>query len=338
MKKLFLLLALSLASISFGESNYKSLHLVAPEYREAVKDFIVDITTDEQIAQLQKTYLEEAKNPKVKPTQKITAPATKNQPKVDMYMFKPKNATSKKLPLIYHTHGGGYILGTALQNTDLLDKMANDNNAIVITVEYRLATEAPFPADVNDAYHGLSYVLKNSDRYGIDADKVILTGESAGGGLATRLGLMARDKKEHKISGQILVFPMLDYRTGTEEDIYKNEYAGEFTWTAASNRTGWSKLRGNKTISEKEMPYFSPALAKDVSNSPKTFIITGDLDLFVNENIDYANKLIKAGVSTELHVIPGMVHGYMLLLPDSEQSLQYEELKNRAIQKMFDGK
>ena len=206
---------------------------------------------------------------------------------------------------------------------------------LLVSVEYRLATESPFPADVEDAYHGLAYIFDNADKLGIDKNKIILMGDSAGEGLATRLGLLTRDRKKYNLAGQILIYPMLDYRAGTSVSPYNSSLTGEFVWTAKSNKFGWSKLRGNKNISENEMPYFSPAMAKDVSNSPKTFMIVGTLDLFVNEDIDYANKLVQAGIETELHVIPGIVHAYESLIPNSPQALEFVRLRNNAIQKMI---
>lgn len=326
----------ALSILVLGEENYKSLYLVAPEYKEVVKTWTESVNSDEVLRARQKIILQNENNNKTRPSQKIVVPASKEQPEVFIYLYKPANMKKgEKLPTIYYTHGGGYILGSANMYSDNLTKIANDNNVILVSVEYRLATEAPFPADVEDAYHGLAYIFDNADKLGIDKNKIILMGDSAGGGLATRLGLLTRDRKKYNLVGQILIYPMLDYRTGTSASPYNSSLTGEFVWTAESNQFGWTKLRGNKNISEIKMTYFSPAMAKDVSNSPKTFMIVGTLDLFVNEDIDYANKLIQAGVETELHVIPGVVHAYENLIPNSPQALEFVRLRNNAIQKMI---
>lgn len=325
-----------LSILVLGEENYRSLYLVAPEYKEAVKSTTASIDNDKLLKDRQTLILQNQNNNKTKPSEKVVVPAINGQPEVSLYIYRPASMKKgEKLPTIYYTHGGGYILGTANMYSDKLTDLVNENNVILVSAEYRLATEATFPADVEDAYRGLAYIFDNANKLGIDKNKIILMGDSAGRGLATRLGLLTRDRKKYNLVGQILIYPMLDYRTGTSASPYNSSLTGEFVWTAKSNQFGWAKLRGNKNISEKEMPYFSPAMVKDVSNSPKTFMIVGTLDLFVNEDIDYANKLIQAGVETELHVIPGVVHGYQNLVPTSPQALEFTRLRNAAIQRMI---
>lgn len=334
-KKIILFLIFSLSILVLGEQDYKSLYLVAPEYKDIVKTWTRSIDNEKIAEENQKFILENENNNKTKPSEKIVVPASNGQPEVFIYLYKPANMKKgEKLPAVYYTHGGGYILGSANMNSDNLNKFVNDNNVVLVSVEYRLSTEAPFPADLEDAYQGLTFVFDNADKLGIDKNKIILMGDSAGGGLAARLGLLTRDRKIYNLAGQILIYPMLDYRTGTDASPYDSSLTGEFVWTAKSNQYGWAKLRGGQNISEKEMPYFSPAMAKDVSNSPETFIIVGTLDLFVNEDIDYANKLIQAGVETELHVVPGVVHTYENLIPTSPQALEFVRLRDAAVQKM----
>ena len=218
---------------------------------------------------------------------------------------------------------------------DSLQALADQQQAAVVSLEYRLATEAPFPADLRDAYHGLSYVYHNAAQHGIDSERVVLMGESAGGGLAARLALYTRDKGEFTPEGQVLIYPMLDYRTGTTASPYRNTVAGEFVWTPNANRYGWSTLRGGQTIASAQMPYFSPAMAKDLRDLPPTFMMVGDLDLFVNEDIDYANRLIQSGVPTELHVIPGVFHAFEMVNPQAEKTRNYLHWRSKAIARMF---
>ena len=151
----------------------------------------------------------------------------------------------------------------------------------------------------------------------MDKDNIVIEGESAGGGLTARLGLYNRDKGEVPLTGQVLVYPMLDYRTGGKDDIYNNEYAGEFIWTKENNVFGWGQLieGQEKELPAEEMIYFSPATATvdQLKGLPETFMIVGSLDLFCNEDMDYARKLMQAGIYTELYVEPGVPHAYEYL-------------------------
>ncbi|UOO80929.1 alpha/beta hydrolase [Uruburuella testudinis] len=322
-------------SLSVAAQDLKTLHRLAPEYQSTAPQWTADISDDAEVARRNAGFKSAAESG-VQPGQKIIVPAADGQPAVDLYVYRPQKAAAV-LPVIYFIHGGGYIMGNARQNNAALADLAERNQAAVVSVEYRLATEAPFPADLQDAYHGLSHIYRHAAALGLDASRLILMGESAGGGLAARLALYTRDQGEFTPAGQVLIYPMLDHRTGTDRSPYRNPDAGEFVWTAASNRFGWNKLRGNQRISNAQMPYFSPAAAKNLRGLPPAFIAVGDLDLFVNEDIDYANRLIQAGVPTELHVIPGVFHAFEIIVPDSPQTAQYRELRRNAIQGMLRG-
>ena len=126
--------------------------------------------------------------------------------------------------------------------------------------------------------------------------------------MAAALALLTRDRGEYRLAFQHLVYPMLDDRTCTTTD--PNPYAGEFIWTPASNRFGWTSLLGAEPGGTDVSPYAAPARAADLAGLPPTYIATGALDLFVDENLEYAHRLIRAGVPTELHVYPGAVHGF----------------------------
>lgn len=331
-EKLLIILAL-LFSFSVFAHDVKTLDKVDPQYREAAKKWAVDLGDAKVREQFQKINAQSAIS-SAQPAEHWIAPTKDGLPAVNLYVYKPKNVLGK-LPVIYFIHGGGYVLGNAKMAGDSLQDLADRQKAAVVSLEYRLAIEAPFPADLDDAYHGLSYVYQNAERHGLDNTRVVLMGESAGGGLAARLALYTRDKGEFTPAGQILIYPMLDYRTGTAESPYHNKGVGEFVWTAHANRIGWSTLRGSKFISPKEMPYFSPSVAGNLKGLPNTFIVVGDLDLFVNEDIDYANRLIQAEVPTELHVIPGVFHAFEMINPTAEQTQNYFNWRTRAITKMF---
>lgn len=335
MKKcLFSALALALGfAVSVSAQEPKTLHLVDPDYRESAKNWLVDFSDANVRAQFQHNNIQRAQQ-SAEPDEHWIVPAEGKEPAVSLYVYKPKNHKGS-LPVIYFTHGGGYVLGNAKMAGDSLQALAEQQHATVVSVEYRLAVEAPFPADLQDAYRGLRYLYQNASKLGIDNRRVVLMGESAGGGLAASLALFTRDQGEFAPEGQVLIYPMLDYRTGTPQSPYHNDMAGEFVWTAAANRHGWDTLRGGQTITDAQMPYFSPANAGDLSGLPAAFIMVGDLDLFVNEDIDYANGLIQSGVATELFVIPGVFHAFEHANPQAEKTQNYLQWRSKAIDAMF---
>ena len=254
---------------------------------------------------------------------------------VTLYVFEPDTLTTEKLPVIYYMHGGGYIMGDARMNENVLKDIANKNNVKIISVEYTLATELPFPQDLEDAYVGLKYLFENAESLGINEKKVAIMGESAGGGLAARLSLKVRDEGEYHLIGQILIAPMLDYRTGGDHCPYKNDYVGEFVWTKASNQFAWKVLAGDKMIPKDQIPYFSPIMASNFKGIPKTFIIVGGLDLFVDENISFAKKLLEAGVKVDLNVISGVFHLFQSIKPNSKKAKFFVELRDKYIEQLF---
>ena len=148
---------------------------------------------------------------------------------------------------------------------------------------------------------------------GVDPARIVVMGESAGGGLAAALALMARDRGGPSLAGQVLIYPMLDWRTGGPDDLYRNRHTGEFVWTRAKNRYGWEALRGDYRAEDERKAWFSPALAEDLSGLPPAYISTGALDLFLDEDLDYARRLIDCGVQTELHVYPGAIHAFEMV-------------------------
>ena len=154
-------------------------------------------------------------------------------------------------------------------------------------------------------------------------------GESAGGGLAAALALLARDRGEYSIAFQHLIYPMLDDRTGTETP---HPYAGEYLWTPANNMFGWSALLSVAPGSAGVSPYAAAARAADLAGLPPAFIATGALDLFVEEDIEYARRLIRAGVPVELHVYPGAFHGFDLS-PDARVAQEARRISVAALRR-----
>jgi triacylglycerol lipase len=236
-----------------------------------------------------------------------TVPGPKGAPDIELRIMKPAGAKGP-LPVIYHIHGGGYVLGTAKDYEPLNRPLVPILQCALVTVEYRLAPESPHPGPVEDCYAGLKWVFENADKEGFDASRIGVKGESAGGGLAAALALLARDRGEYSLAFQHLIYPMLDDRTGTSSE--PHDYAGDFIWQKEGNRFGWASLLGQEPGGPNVSPYAAPARATDLAGLPPSFIYTGALDLFVEEDIEYARRLIRAGVPTELHVYPGSFHGF----------------------------
>lgn len=238
---------------------------------------------------------------------RIAGPA--GAPEVAIALFRPP-ALERPGPAILHIHGGGYVTGS-VDSVDVRQReLCAALNRPIVSVDYRLAPETPFPGPLEDCYAALAWMCGHGGEHGISADGIVLKGESAGGGLAAALALLARDRGEFAPIHQHLTYPMLDDRTGSTRT--PAPFAGEFVWTAADNRFGWSALLGREPGSADVSPYAAPARATDLSGLAPAFISCGALDLFAAECLDYAGRLTAAGVPTELHLFPGGFHGFDL--------------------------
>ena len=231
---------------------------------------------------------------------------------IELYHFDP-NPGAQGQAALYHVHGGGMILGTAKDMQAGPSAMAAALQIPVISVEYRLAPEAPFPGPQQDCLDGLTWLAAHAAELGIDPARIAIVGESAGGGLAAATVLMARDTGGPKLAAQVLVYPMLDHRTGSEACRWNNRSTGEFLWNRAANQFGWEALRGDYPAEDARKGWFSPALADDLSGLPPTLLLTGSLDLFFDEDLDYARRLVDAGVPVELHSYPGAIHAFNMM-------------------------
>lgn len=217
-------------------------------------------------------------------------------------------------PGIYHTHGGGMIMGDRFVGLDHLLGWITELDAVVVTVEYRLAPEFPDPYPVRDCYAGLVWTAEHAEELGIDPDRLIIAGASAGGGLAAGTALIARDEDGPTLAGQVLIYPMLDDRDRT---VSTAQMDGVGVWDRSSNVTGWSALLGDRRGTDDVSVYAAPARATDLSGLPPAFIDCGSAEVFRDEDVAYATALWHAGVQAELHVWPGGFHGFDLMAPHS---------------------
>ena len=233
-------------------------------------------------------------------------------PDVRLVVIDPPSE-AKDRAAILHLHGGGMVVGSATLAGLNKWPLAQEHDCVIVSVDYRLAPETPFPGPQMDNYAGLEWLAGHADELGVDPARIVVMGESAGGGLAASLAQMARDRGGPKLAGQVLVYPMLDCRTGGPECPYRNRHTGEWLWTREKNGFGWGALRGNYSPSDARKGWFSPALADDLAGLPPAYIVTGALDLFLDEDLDYARRLIDAGVPCELHVYPGAIHAFEMV-------------------------
>jgi acetyl esterase/lipase len=231
----------------------------------------------------------------------------KDAPDVPVRVYEPTSVLDRT-GCVFHIHGGGYVMGTAAGLAPLHRKMSAELDCVVVSVEYRLAPETSFPGNIEDCYAALAWVFDSSSELNIDPQRIGVMGESAGGGLAASLALLARDRREYPLAFQHLIYPMLDDRTCVTQE--PHPFAGLAVWTAADNLFGWSALLGAAPGAEDVSPYAAAARVKNLAGLPQTFMSTAALDLFVDEDIEYAHGLIRAGVPVELHVYPRAFHGF----------------------------
>lgn len=229
-------------------------------------------------------------------------------------------------PAVLHLHGGGLIIGSAAQGDRLCRRIADELGAVAISVDYRLPPEHPYPTPLDDAEAGLRWLAAQPD---VDPARIAVIGESAGGGLAASLALRARDRGEVALAGQVLLYPMLDDRTGQAAATHPRMLR---LWNPRSNRLGWGMYLGAGPKGPEATPLSADELALAVParraeqgpealrGLPPTWIGVGTLDLFHADDVAYARRLTEAGVPTELHVIEGAYHGFDAAEPDAAVS------------------
>ena len=218
-----------------------------------------------------------------------------------------------------------------LGNIEMMDPwcqvVAAEIDAVVVSVEYRLAPEHPFPAGVEDCYAALSWTAAEARSLGIDPERIAIAGQSAGGGLAAQIALHARDQGEIHLAAQILVYPMLDDRTVNRTDLDESAFR---LWDNRANRVGWSAYLGHEAGSANASPIAVPSRNEDLRGLPPTWIGVGSLDLFCDEDMAYAERLRAANVACETMVVDGVFHGFDGIVADSAPTQRFRE-------SMFDG-
>jgi len=249
------------------------------------------------------------------------APGSRGHPSIPVYVVNARTDAGPPRGAIYYIHGGGFIGGDARENLIALRAMAARLDCVIVSVQYRLAPGTPFPGPLEDAYAGLKWLHRYAGALGVDPARIVVLGESAGGGLAAMLTIAARDRGEVRVAYQALIYPMLDDRTASTRPVPPS--IGQLVWTAESNRRGWSAFLNRKPGAARQPAGSVPARVADLKGLPPTFIEVGTIDLFVEEDIDFARRLVNSGVPTELLVVPGAFHGFQIFVPKAAVSQQF---------------
>ncbi|GAA2761879.1 alpha/beta hydrolase [Streptomyces paradoxus] len=245
-------------------------------------------------------------------------PGPEGEPDISLLICRPAATESAgPRPVIYHVHGGGMVIGNNRVGVDVPLEWAKALDAVVVSVEYRLAPEHPHPAPVEDVYAGLLWTADHAAEIGADPERIVIAGASAGGGLSAALALLTRDRKGPQPIGQVLMCPMLDDRNDTPSTY---QMAGLGVWDRTANETGWTALLGSRRGGPDVPAYAAPARAEDLTGLPPAFLDVGSAETFRDEVVAYASRIWQAGGVAELHVWPGGFHGFDGFAPQAAVS------------------
>ncbi len=267
------------------------------------------------------------------PYEKKMIAVGKGHPDVAIFIVNAK--AGAKRPAILHTHGGGFVLGQAETSIRMLQELCKKLDCVAVSVDYRLAPETNYAGSIEDNYAGLKWLHDNAELIGADRNRIAVMGESAGGGHAAMLAIAARDRGEVPVVFQCLIYPMLDDRTGTSRKVAP--HVGTLIWTPAQNRFGWESFLGRAAGMATAPKGAVPARLANLKGLPPAFIGVGSLDLFCDEDVDYAQRLNEAGVSAELIVVPGAFHGFDFIAKMRGAKLGdwFEQVVHNALRRGF---
>lgn len=261
---------------------------------------------------------------KVKTSERYIHDGDNNEMLIKIY--EPVDREKEKLPVVIWIHGGGFVLGHPNSDDRLCEQFVENINCIVVSPDYRLAPEHPFPAALEDCYSTLLWVSDESNGLNIDNERIAVVGGSAGGGLTAGLALMARDKSGPDICFQMPLYPMIDDRNISFSSHEITDHLA--VWYRSNNIAAWNMYLG-ESVNGEISPYAAPIRAKDLSGLPPTYSCVGQLDPFRDETIEYMTRLANAGVEVEFHIYPGCFHAFEHIVPDAEVS---QRAKNQYIQ------
>lgn len=238
-------------------------------------------------------------------------------------------AQTQDLPCYLHIHGGGYVLGSVDGQDSLIAPQVERLDCVVVSVDYRLAPEHPYPAAVDDCYAALQWIVENAADLRIDPTRLVIGGASAGGGLAAAVALRSRDRGGPAMGFQYLVSPMLDDRNVTPSS---HEFAGDWPGLPREAIAAcWNAYLEGRAGGAEVPEYAAPARAVDLAGLPPAYVDCGGLDALRDEATAYAERLMQAGVPVELHIHPGVFHGWDLVAPEASVTIRAQTLRLRAL-------
>lgn len=237
-------------------------------------------------------------------------PGPPNAPEVFVRIYAPQ-ARKETLPGVMWIHGGGFIMGHPVMDDGLCQRFVEHVGCVVVSVDWRLAPENPFPAGVEDCYAALQWMVISASELGIDPERLGIAGASAGGGVTAALALLARDRSGPKLAFQMPLYGCLDDRHITPSS---HAITDSRVWNRDTSLKAWKLYLAGERFNEVS-PYAAPTRAKDLSGLPPAYMCVGEEDLLRDENIEYATRLMQAGVRTELHIYPGAFHAFELIAP-----------------------
>ncbi len=256
-------------------------------------------------------------------------PGPNGAPDVPVRVYRPAGVTGV-LPAVLFLHGGGMVLGNIAGEEGVAEMVTERVGCVTVSVEYRLAPEHPFPAGPEDCYAVLVWMMSGAAELGIDPARIAAYGGSAGGGLVCALTLMARDRGLDALCFQMPIYPMID---DTNTTASSREITDIGLWDRDGNIEAWQWYLGDAHGGDEISPYAAPARATDLSGLPPAFIDVGDLDLFRDEALAYATRLLQAGVPVELHVNPGAYHGAEVFAPAAALSQRIWAMRMDALRR-----
>ncbi len=262
----------------------------------------------------------------------LRVPGPPGAPDVTLVSARPSGLVGP-LPLLYYLHGGAMVMGNAWSVLPrLLREWALPLGLAVISVEYRLAPRTQYPGPLEDCCAGLSWAAEHAAGLGIDADRIVIGGKSAGGGLAAAVALLTRDRGGPVPLGQLLLSPMLDDRGSS---FSSRQLTGLDVWDLTSNATAWRAVLGDRYGSADLPGYAAPARATDLSGLPPAYVEVGSAEMFRDEGVAYANAIWQAGGQAELHVWPGACHGFDGLAPRAVLSRDARDARTRWLRRLL---
>lgn len=242
-------------------------------------------------------------------------------PSVRVLVYGPRAPAAKLRPAVLWIHGGGYVVGTPEWDDANSQQLVESLGCVVVAPDYRLAPEVLHPGPIDDCYVALQWLHTEAVALGVDRSRIAIAGLSAGAGLCASLALLARDLDQVPVAFQALLQPMLDDRTAVAKP---PALQGQLVWLRESNSFGWTSLLGHAPGEKDVSPYAAAARAEDLSGLPPAFVAVGGLDLFLAEDVAYAQRLLEAGVPTELKVYPAACHDFQRLAPQAQVSQQHQ--------------